>query len=320
MASQLENVAISRIEFSIPWPPDTAYAYLVSAEEPVLVDAGALGNTGWAELTSGLDAAGHDPEDVEHLLITHPHTDHAGQAERLIDVAEPTVYAPAGVRERLARDPEDLASVVRANATEVGVPEPEDAVSQAVDSLERNRSCLPPASIDVDVDAGTTLEVGELTVDPIHVPGHQVDQMAFRTGRVLFSGDTLIEPFRPAALHVGFDRGHDESIDAFYAGLDRLAAVDVDHVYPGHGPVFDDAAGAVERARNDLDSLVAECRRTLSTLGRATAYEVTEARIDDPRRMNFSVFETVGSLARLERQGVVDSTLENGVRRYRLTA
>jgi len=317
MASQPENVTVCRIEFAIPWPPDTAYAYVLDASEPVLIDAGALGESAWSALTTGLDDAGYDPEEIAHLFITHPHTDHAGQAARLIDVAEPTVYAPEGVRERLARDPEDLAAIVRANASEVGVPNPEDAVSRAVDSLERNRGCLPPAEIDVDVAFGQPFDAGGLGFEPIHVPGHQVDQAAFLTGRKLFSGDSLIEPFRPAALHVGFDRGHDESIDAFYTGLDRLAALDIDRVYPGHGPVFDDATGAIERARDGLDSLVADCHRTLSELGEATAYELTERRIDDPQRMGFSVFESVGALARLERQGVVDSTLEDGVRRYR---
>jgi hypothetical protein len=35
-----------RIEFDVPWPPHTVYAYLIPAEEPVLVDAGAPGEDG----------------------------------------------------------------------------------------------------------------------------------------------------------------------------------------------------------------------------------------------------------------------------------
>lgn len=308
-----------RIEFDIPWPPDTAYAYFVATDEPVLVDAGAPGEDGWASLVDALDRGGHDPVDVEHLVVTHPHTDHDGQVEALLDAADPTVYAPTGIRERLARDPEDLASVVRTNATEVGVPDPESAVEDAVDSLLRNRSCLPPEAIDVDVRYGETFAAGDVTFEPIHVPGHQVNQAAFLADGDLFSGDALVEPFRPAALHVGLDRDCEECIDAYYDGLDRLAGRvdDFERVYPGHGPVFEDAAGAIERARGDLDALVAECQRTLADLGRATAYEVTEARIDDPRRLDFSLFESLGSLARLERRGVVDSSVTDGVRRYR---
>ena len=307
-----------RIEFDVPWPPHTAYAYLVPAAEPVLVDAGAPGDEGWASLVDGLEAAGYAPADVEHLLVTHPHTDHDGQVANLVEAADPTVYAPEGVRMRLARDAEDLAGAVRTNATEVGLPDVEGAVEEAVDSLHRNRSCLPPGEIDVVVGFDEPFEAGGLQFDPVHVPGHQANQAAYLLEGRLFAGDALVEPFRPAALHVGLDRGCYDCIDAFYEGLDRLAGLEVDRVYPGHGPVFEDAAGAVERARTDLDSLVAEVRETLSALGEATPYEVTDARIDDPRRMQFSVFESVGALARLERQGAAESTVEDGVRTYRL--
>lgn len=314
-----ESVSVRRIEFDIPWPPDTAYAYFIPADEPVLVDAGSPGEDGWASLVDALDRAGRAPADVEHLIVTHPHTDHDGQVEPLLEAADPTVYAPTGVRERLARDPEDLASVVRTNATRIGVPDPESAVEDAVDSLRRNRSCLPPEAIDVDVQYGEPFDAGDVTLEPIHVPGHQINQAAFLADGDLFSGDALVQPFRPAALHVGLDRGCYDCIDAYYTGLDRLAdrTAEFERVYPGHGPVFEDAAGAIERARDDLDSLVAECRRTLADLGRATPYELTEARIDDPRRMNFSLFESVGSLARLERRDVAVSSVTDGVRRYR---
>lgn len=317
-----ECVDVHRIEFEIPWPPDTAYAYFLPTDEPILVDAGSPGADGWNSLESGLDAAGYDPTDVEHLFVTHPHTDHDGQVASLVEAADPNVYTPEGVRERLDRDPEDLASVVRENATAVGVPDVDAAVEEAVESLRRNREFLPPDEIDEDLTDGVSVSAGDVTLRPIHVPGHQVNQAAFLAegdhfGGSLFAGDALAEPFRPAALHVGFDRGYLECIDAFYEGLDRLAGLEVDRVYPGHGPVFEDAAGAVERDRESLDDLVAECLATLQSLGSATAYEVTEARVDDPRRKGFTVFETVGALARLERQGRIDAAFDGDVREYR---
>jgi glyoxylase-like metal-dependent hydrolase (beta-lactamase superfamily II) len=305
-----------RISFDLPWPPDTSYAYFLPAAEPVLIDAGAPDEAGWTSLVEGLDAAGYEPTDVEHLLVTHPHTDHDGQVAKLVEVADPTVYAPEGIRERLARDPDDLEAAVRANAAEVGVPDVDEAVDRAVSSLERNRGYFPPDAIDVDVQFGEPLPVGELTFEPIHVPGHQTDQAAFLVEGCLFAGDALAESFRPAAIHAGFDRGCFDSVDAFYEGLDRLASYDFDRVYPGHGPVFEDAEGAVERSRTDLDGLVEEVESTLADLGSATGYEVTDARIDDERRMGFSTFETVGSLAHLDRRGAISSELDDGTRTY----
>lgn len=316
----MASVSVHRIEFDIPWPPNTAYAYLIEADDPVLVDAGSPGEAGTETLRAGLAEAGYELADIEHLLITHPHTDHDGQAATLVEAADPTVYALEGVRERLARDTDDLAAAVRTNATEVGVPDPESEVDRAVDSLRRNRDCLPPEHIDVELAPGETVDAGGMTFEAVHVPGHQENQAAFRHDELLFAGDTAVEPFRPAALHVGLDRGCYEAIDAFHEGLDALAAIapDIERVYPGHGPVFEDLEWVIDRDRQSLETLAEDCRNALEPLGAATAYEVTAERVEKLENRQYTVFESVGALARLERQGVVESAMENGKRQYRL--
>jgi glyoxylase-like metal-dependent hydrolase (beta-lactamase superfamily II) len=319
MEPRLDAGTVERIEFDIEWPPGTAFAYLLVAEEPILVDAGSPGETGWNALASGISDAGYAPEEIEHLLVTHPHTDHAGQAATLLDAADPTVYAPVGVRARLSRDVDDLAATVRRNATAAGVPDVEAHVDRAVDSLRRNRACLPPERIDVEVAPGERFSAGDTVFEAVHVPGHQENQAAFLTDGLLFAGDAAVEPFRPAALHVGFDEGHTESIDAFYEGLSALSSVepDVERVYPGHGPVFEDLAGAVARDRESLDSVVADCRAVVESLGVATVHEVTAERVGTLDGREYTVFESVGALARLRRQGVLDAETEEGVHRFR---
>lgn len=320
MPTGLDLNAIHRIEFDIKWPPGTAYAYLVDAAEPVLVDAGGPGRAGWDALESGLSPADREPADIEHLLVTHPHTDHDGQVSALVEVADPTVYAPTGVNERLERDPEDLATTVRANAAAAGVPDVDAQVQRAVDSLERNRECLPPDCIDVEVDGDEGFHAGDVAFEAVHVPGHQENQQAFLAHGLLFAGDTAVESFRPAALHVGFDRGHTDAIDAFYDGLAALDAVEsaVDRVYPGHGPVFEDLAGTIARDRRSLDEVVEDTRAAVESLGAATAYEVTEERMGDLDGREYTVFESIGALARLERREVLRSRVQDGVRRYRI--
>jgi glyoxylase-like metal-dependent hydrolase (beta-lactamase superfamily II) len=156
----IDRADVHRIEFTVDWPPGQVAAYLVGGPEPLLIDAGMAGDRGRRELDAGIEAAGYDVADVSHLLVTHPHVDHIGQVGAVVDAADPTVYVPASVRERLARDPEDLASAVAANATAAGlVSEARDlAVEMAVDSLERNRDLLPPARVNrwIGAEAGPT--------------------------------------------------------------------------------------------------------------------------------------------------------------------
>ena len=144
------TASVARIEFEVEFPPGHVACYLLKGDAPVLVDAGMPTERGLgghdAALREGLDRHGYALADIEHLVVTHPHVDHIGQVPKVLEAGEPTVYAPAGVSERFARDPSELAARVRRNATEAGFPEEqrEMAVDMAVESLERNSDLLAP--------------------------------------------------------------------------------------------------------------------------------------------------------------------------------
>lgn len=320
-AETTEFGPIARLDFDMDYPPGQTAAYLVHGSEPILVDAGAPGDEHRDQLVDGLLALGLMPADVEHVLITHPHTDHVGQVRTLLE-NDVTLYAPKMAVEQLERDPDDLASSVRETATCAGIPpsEIDEYVEKAVESLERDRELLPPEAVDVAFDVAEPFAVAEYDVTPIHTPGHQVSHTCFVTTvegeDVLFAGDGLIEPFRAAALHVGVDRGAYESIDAFYDGLDRLAEHDVDRVFPGHGPVFERFDSVVEDTIGELDALVDAVETALTTVEPASPMEVAAERMDGDVHFP-ALLDTVGALGSLESRGRVSHECADGVRRYR---
>lgn len=313
---------VSRLEWDMDVPPGHVAAYLIDGPEPILVDAGPPGETGRAQLEGGLAARGYEPADVAHVVLTHPHTDHTGQVPTLLEGGA-RLYAAEMAVEQLRRDPDDLAAGVRETAREVGVPE--KAVSSyvrgAVDSLERNRTLLPPDAVDVAFAVDGAFDVAGHRFEAIHVPGHQRAQTCFAVEldgeRALFAGDGLIEPFRPAALHAGLDREAFEAIGAFYTGLDRLAGRDADRVLPGHGPTFAGFRNAVEATRGRLDELVADVEETLGSLGAATANEVAIERRGVPSHPG-PLLDVVGALGHLDGTDRVESVRNgDGPRRYR---
>lgn len=326
-----EAPAVHRIETTVDWPPGHAACYLVDADEPVLVDAGAPEDRGAEELREGLAEHGFEPADIAHVLVTHPHTDHDGQVANLVEAGDPTVYAPAAAIERLERDPDELESVVEQNARAVGVPDEfrSYVVSQAVESLKRNARYCPPEAVDVRLAAGDAFEAGGVTFDAIHCPGHQVDQFAFATTlgsdgggandpdgageRVLFSADAVIEPFRAAALHAGLDDGTFDSVSASYRCYGALRSYAFDRVYPGHGPVFTDYVGAVEHSIESLDDLLEDVESTLVDVGPAPAFEVANARADIAEQP-YVLFETIGACAELVDRGRAGERLDDDVR------
>jgi len=318
--SESRTAAIHRVEFDVDWPPGHVACYLLDAAEPVLFDAGtpqglASGNEE-ETFRAGLDDAGFEPADIEHLVVTHPHVDHVGQVPTVLAESDPTVYAPAGVRERFGRDADALADRVRANASAYGLSGEtlDREVAAAVESLERDRDLLPPERVDVWLEPGS-VELGPLSATAVHTPGHQADHLAYLVdGGVLISGDTVMAPFRPVLLHDGMDDGHPAAFPGAFAALDRLAELAPDRVYPGHGEVhdrFEEILGRDRRKLTDrldrVERIVAEGHDTLESVAAALTPSV------ETRRM---YSETMSALAHLDGEGRIDSETVDGVRRF----
>jgi glyoxylase-like metal-dependent hydrolase (beta-lactamase superfamily II) len=64
----------------------------------------------------------------------------------------------------------------------------------------------------------------------IPTPGHSADHVSYLWGRVLFAGDTVL-----GAGSVFVAAGED-SLRNYMASLDRLRALDIEVIAPGHGP------------------------------------------------------------------------------------
>ena len=319
--------SVARVEFEVEFPPGHVACYVVDAGVPVLVDAGmpderGVGGHGEA-FREGLARHGYEVVDIEHLVVTHPHVDHIGQAPTVLEEAAPTVHAPVGVRERFSRDADALAERVRENASRAGLSGDQlaDAVEMARESLERDRSLLPPAAVDHWVDPDEAFTVGDLTLTATHTPGHQADHLVYGAALdgeyALLSGDSGIQPFRPVVIHDGLDDGHREAIAAFRRGLDRLDALlpTPDRVYPGHGPVHDDLRGVIKRHRGSLDRRLEGVLEQVAN-GVRTVPGVAMGIAGDDRSVRYLLPEAMSALAHLEREGEVIVTVEDGVRYY----
>lgn len=313
-------VSVHRIEFSVDWPPGHVAAYLVDCAEPILFDAGMMGDSANEELREGLAETGYEIADIDHLVITHPHVDHIGQVPAILEEADPEYYVPAGIQERVQRDVDDLAATVECNATAAGLRGEylEEAVEMSVDSLERDGDLLSAEAVDHWIAADTDLEVGPVTFHTTLAPGHQADHLVFETeidgDDRLFAGDMVLANFRPVAMHTGFDDGYEDAIDAYYRALDNLAELSVDRVYGGHGPVHTEFEEAIERDRESLDHLLDRTEEMLDDTGK-TAVDVAFQRKGD-RDIRYLVIETTSALAKLDQDDRAESTLEDGIRRF----
>jgi glyoxylase-like metal-dependent hydrolase (beta-lactamase superfamily II) len=148
------------------------------------------------------------------IVATHADADHAQGLARAREIMKCKVAAhPKSVAPLEQGD--EILTYARIDAQNIHIP-------------------MPPCKVDLTVDEGDTIEVGDKSLEVWSTPGHTAGQLAFRMGDLLFSGDNI---FRDGCVGV-IDAHHGSSLPDYVASLKRIRASDAKWLLPSHGPIF----------------------------------------------------------------------------------
>jgi glyoxylase-like metal-dependent hydrolase (beta-lactamase superfamily II) len=207
--------------------------YLLEAGGRLTVlDAGLPGD--WREFLSALSRLGYTPADIDAVLITHHHPDHAGNAEQLRSSGARVVAHPADAP--YLRGEKHLSR--RGLARFLWRPwYAFYMLSYVAKGITRTPTV---ADLDTLADAEVLDVPGSPTV--IHAPGHTAGSCAlFLEDRsLLFSGDALVtlDVVRGPRGRQGPQIAHGPvaaDADLAVESLGALAATKAETVLPGHG-------------------------------------------------------------------------------------
>jgi glyoxylase-like metal-dependent hydrolase (beta-lactamase superfamily II) len=137
------------------------------------------------------------------------------------------------------------------------------------------------------IKPGDILGMGGIQWEAIHAPGHDMHALMFYAPehRILISGDALWENGFGVIFPVLYaEDGDTSAFDATQTTLDRIAALDVDIVIPGHGASFRDVEGALDRARSRLDYY----RKDVTRLARHCMKVILTFALLDKRRIELA--------------------------------
>jgi len=262
---------IHQIPVPTPFPGlGPVYVYLVRQDPITLIDAG-LGLPECREaLKAGLAALGVRVRDVRRLLLTHAHVDHFGLAAWIQEESGAEVYFHPDEQGKVEATPWWKECLVR-TMEEAGV---EPAVLGAAREFWRmERLVSAPVAEWRPLEDGQRFpfEGGEL--EALHLPGHALGHTGYldRAAHTLIGGDHLLEGVTPNPIMEPVLPGHPDAVPhdparaltlgQFLRSLDRVHALDLARVLPGHGPVITDHRAVVERYRakhaRRLDAILA---------------------------------------------------------------
>jgi glyoxylase-like metal-dependent hydrolase (beta-lactamase superfamily II) len=93
---------------------------------------------------------------------------------------------------------------------------------------------MPRCKVDLTLNEGDVIEVGDQRLTVWHTPGHTAGQLSFKMGNLLFSGDNIYKDSCVGAI----DAHHGSNLPDFIASLRRIGKDDAEFLLPSHGPVF----------------------------------------------------------------------------------
>ena len=187
--------------------------YLIDGgSEFVLIDIGFLDDV--AEIVELIRRMDFKLSTCKLLIATHADVDHVQGAARAKELLKTRVAAhPDAVAPLESGDP--ILTFASIAAQGVDLP-------------------MPRCKVDVKLNEGDVVKVGNLKLHVWHTPGHTKGQLSFKLGNLLFVGDNI---YKDGGVGV-IDAHHGSNIPEFLESLKRIQRDDAEFLLPSHGPVF----------------------------------------------------------------------------------
>ncbi|WP_254544440.1 MBL fold metallo-hydrolase [Halomarina pelagica] len=300
-------------------------AYLLDGAVTTLVDTGVATPETREGLHDGLAARGLSVEDVEQVLLTHWHADHAGLAGEVQAASGAVVRVHRADAPLVAQDPDALAAMAERQRDLLAAwGMPESSQEELLGFLDGESTIAGDPPEVEPFEAGATVEAGDRELTAVHLPGHTEGLCGFAspsdyrapsgaTGAELFSGDALLPYYTPNVG--GADVRVERPLERYLDTLSSIVDAGYARAWPGHrGPIVDPAGRAadiVAHHRERTDRVLG----VLAEHGPADAWTVSAHLFGELRSIHIlhGPGEAYAHLEHLEAAGVVENTPEGYV-------
>ncbi len=306
--------------------------YLFRQPEPVLVDAGIRSADSWEALQFGLAEHNLTVMDISRVIITHPHVDHFGQAGTIAAHSDADIWicdlGAAWLTDSAEMWQQRLDYYRQDFLTSVGFDQATiNLITGGMKAIADQSDPIPPGRVHTFAPDGR-LQMGGLTWQVIHTPGHSSAQTCFYQPdtRQLLSADHLLQttptPVVERPLHA---QDRLPALPQFMQSLDKIARLEIEAVYPGHGRPFGsrfnlDHHAVIHKQCERIQQRKTECLQHIQDGAHTPAVLVNKLYAHHPPQFRFAgLWMLIGYLDLLLADGAIRQETIAGVWHYFLT-
>ncbi|MBU45310.1 MAG: hydrolase [Spirochaetaceae bacterium] len=265
---------IYRVKIPQPFYEDNNI-YLIDSGEPILIDTGYVQNLGL--LQRALRKLGYSLHSIQKIFYTHDHIDHISAALVMRSYSNARLYGMVGMANHVGDYRDHMRRFQRANNRLIYKSQAdqeqrkslarksEDSFIRFLDAVEMDHKVDPVLKMDVELQEGDVIPIGERELGFIYTPGHnQWHLTPYLVGEgIYFTGDLVLQ--NVSAVYAELDG----NLGKYQESLDRLLKLPIRRLLPAH---FDEPANP-QRA---IKLLI----RTIGILERGVKNRLKEGFID----------------------------------------
>ena len=310
---------IHKIIIPTPFAVGDVNAYLIKGDALTLVDVGPKTDQAYVALKAGIEEAGYNLADIEQVVLTHHHPDHAGWVDAF---EQATILGHVYNQVWLTKDEDFLRyhdEFYKKCLIEEGVPV---EYLRWIEKMRRPLNFIGNRPLDGFLKEGEELP-GHPNFQVLETLGHAQSHLSFWSNQdgILIGGDHILEkissnPLIEPPLDKGAERS--KSMLQYNASLKRVQSLGVQKIYSGHG---NEVFNIYELITTRLEKQKERAFKVLDMMndGEKTIYELTQQLFPTvyEKELGLTLSETIGQIDYLMDEGYINERRnEKGILLY----